>query len=140
MTRFVMRSLRAILAVFIALLIVFSTNRCVVAASVEGEVEHCCEAQTPGTESERGLPANGMDCAPCLTLESGVNLAALVPLAVPAPVWAEDREIAEFLQLLTAMEADVAPAAPPDPATMPAPLWNVVMKKALPVRGPSLAV
>ena len=62
---------RAIFVAFLALLFVFSTNRCAIAAAFPGEVEECCPNEKSSGDSERGLPCGGKDCAPCATLESG---------------------------------------------------------------------
>lgn len=130
-----MRPIRAILVFCLALLFVGSTNRCAIAAAYPAEVEKCCNnEQAP--DSDHGTPCQESGCAPCATL--GVNLAALTPLAVPAPVWTEEREFAEVMRRLAeAIVAEVA-ATPPDPGSIPAPPWLDVMKKSLPVRGPSL--
>lgn len=134
-----MRAFRAILIICLALLFVVSTNRCAIAAAFPVEVEKCCPSeQTPG-ESEHGSPCSGTDCGLCATLESGVNLSALTPLTVTAPVWTEDHDIVELMRRLAAAAVEEVPAAPPDPVSIPAPAWFDVMKKALPVRGPSLA-
>ena len=133
-----MRPFRPIFFAFFAMLFVFSTNRCAIAAAFPGEVEECCENERAPGDSERGVPCGGEECAPCATLESGVNLAALVRLAVPAPVWTEDCEFAALLRRLAVAVMEKVPAAPPDPAAIPPPPWCDVMTKALPVRGPSL--
>jgi hypothetical protein len=133
-----MRPFRVILTGFLALLFVFSTNRCAIAAAFSGVVECCEDEQTPG-DSERGLPCNEKGCGPCITLETGVNLAALVPLVLPAPVFTEVREFTELLQRLATVAVTEAPSAPPEPAAIPPPPWHDLVKKALPVRGPSFA-
>ena len=133
-----MRFLRAILVVCFALLLVVGTNRCLIAAAFPGGVEKCCEQERPPGKSDRELPCDGKDCASCATLESGANLAAMVPLAMPAPVWIEDEVFAALMRLLVAVVVhEVCPPAP-DPAAMPSQPWRDVMSKALPVRGPSL--
>jgi len=129
---------RAIFVAFLSLLFVFSTNRCAIAAAFPSEVEECCANERAPGDSERGLPCGAKECAPCATLESGVNLAALAPLAVPAPVWTEDYELAALMRRLAVAAAEEVSAAPPDPAAIPPPPWCDVMTKALPVRGPSL--
>ena len=134
-----MRSLRIILFVAFALLFVVSTNRCVIAAAFPGEVQECCPDDQSSGKSGSDRPCNGKDCASCATLESGVNFAALAPLAVPAPVWMEDRLFAELMRRLAAVAVDEVGGFTPDPAAMPSPPWCDVMSKALPVRGPSLA-
>ena len=133
-----MRPFRTIFVAYIALLFVFSTNRCAIAAAFPGEVEDCCPSEKPSGESERGLPCGGGDCVPCATLESGVNLAALVPLTITAPVWTDAEDFTELMRRLAAAVVEEVPAAPPDPAALPPPPWCDVMMKALPVRGPSL--
>lgn len=136
-----MRHLRAILFVAFALLFVVSTNRCAIAAALPGEVgevEECCPNENSPGESERGLPCGGKDCAPCATLEYGVNLSSLGPLSAPAPVWTEAYEFSKLMQRLAAAVVEEICDAPPDPVAMPSPPWCDVMSKALPVRGPSL--
>lgn len=133
-----MQALRAIFVAILALLFVFSTNRCAIAAAFPAEVEECCSNENSSGESERGLPCGGNDCAPCATLESGVNLASLVPLTIPAPVWADDEGFAELMRRLTVAAVEEVSSTPPDPAAIPPPPWCDVMMKALPVRGPSL--
>lgn len=135
-----MQVFRAISVAILALLFVFSTNRCAIAAAFPAEVEECCPNEKSSGESERGLPCGGKDCAPCATLESGVNLASLAPLSVSAPVWTESYEFAELMQRLAATVVKEGCNAPPDPAAIPPPPWCDVMMKALPVRGPSLVV
>jgi hypothetical protein len=66
-----------------------------------------------------------------------VNLAALAPLVLPAPVWVEDVDVAELMRRLVAAMAEEVSSTPPDPSAIPSPRWHDVMKKALPVRGPS---
>lgn len=133
-----MRPLRALLVIAFAFLFVFSTNRCAIAAAFPGQVEECCETDRAPDDSERS-PCGSRECAPCAILESGVNLAALAPLVMPAPVWMEDHEFAELMQRLAATVVEEIAAAPPDPAAIPPPPWFDEMMKALPVRGPSLS-
>jgi hypothetical protein len=133
-----MQAFRAIFVAFLALLFVFSTNRCAIAAAFPGEVEECCPSEKPAGESERGLPCGGKDCVPCATLESGVHLAALVPLTITAPVWTDAEDFAELMRRLMVAAVADAPEPPPDPAAIPPPPWCDVMTKSLPVRGPSL--
>lgn len=133
-----MQSVRAIFVAFLALLFVFSTNRCAIAAAFPGEVEECCPSETPPGESERGSPCGGNDCAPCATLESGVHLATLVPLTITAPVWTDAEDFAELMRRLMVAAVEDAPMALPDPAAIPPPPWCDLLTKALPVRGPSL--
>jgi hypothetical protein len=126
------------LAVFIALLFVFSTNRCTIAAAFPNEAEQCCLSErTPG-DSERGQPCSGKDCLPCVTLESGFPLVSLIPLTIAAPVWTDAEAFADFMRRLMVAVVEDIPAAPPDPTTIPLPPWCDVLTKSLPVRGPSL--
>ena len=134
----VMRPFSVVFAIALALLFVFSTNRCAIAAAFPGEIEECCPGEKSSGESERGLPCGGKDCAPCATLESGVHPSSLVPLTITAPVWTEDEDFAELMRRLAAAAVGEVSAAPPDPAAIPPPPWCDVMMKALPVRAPSL--
>jgi hypothetical protein len=131
-----MRPIHAILVFCLALLFVGSTNRCAIAAAYPAEVEKCCAGEQAPADSDHGKPCGESGCAPCATL--GVNLAALTPLAVPAPVWTEECEIAEVIRRLAEAIVAVVAEPPPDPASIPAPPWLNVMKNSLPVRGPSL--
>jgi len=135
-----MRPTRAIFVAFFALLFVVSTNSCALAAAYLEQGDPCCENERGPGSSQNEAPCESGDCAPCATLESGVNLAALVPLNAPVAVWTEDLEFADLMRRLACAAADEIPAAPPDPATIPSPPWRDVLKKAQPVRGPSLAV
>ena len=131
---------RATFAVFFALLFVASTNSCALAAAFLEKGDPCCENERVPGPAQDETPCRSGDCAPCATLESGVNLAALVPVRAPVAVWTEDLEIAELMRRLARAARDEMPAAPPDPATIPSPPWRDVLKKAQPVRGPSRAV
>ena len=99
-----MRLSRAIFVVVLALLWVPITNSCSIAASFPGMFPAACECERSGEDEEQ--PCGGKDCSPCATLESGVNLAALAPVAVPQAVWAESDSLAELLRKLAQLEAD----------------------------------
>ena len=133
-----MRLPRIFFALLLALLFVLGTNRCLIAAAFPGEVEKCCEQERPPGNADRESPCDGKDCASCATLESGANLAALVPLAMPATVWTEADSFAALMRRLVAVVMVEVRAAPPDPSAIPPPPWCDVMMKALPVRGPSV--
>jgi hypothetical protein len=117
-----MRACRAMFAVFLALLFVYSTNRCVIAAAFPEKVEECCAGEKPGGESERGLPCGGQDCAPCATLENGVHPSSLMPLTITAPVWTEAEDLSELMRRLVIAAVEQGSVAPPDSAAMPPPL------------------
>lgn len=134
-----MRALRAIFFVCLSLLFVFSTNRCVIAAALPANVEECCpDEQAPG-ESDSGAPCSGRDCSLCVLAVGGANVSAQGMLTVCAPVWAEDQGMAELVRRLAAAAVVEVPVAIVDVESMRPPAWFDVMKKALPVRGPSLA-
>ena len=135
-----MRLARAILVAFFALLFVVSTNTCALAAAFLEKGDPCCENERGPGSSRDGVPCGSGTCAQCVTLETGVNLSSLVPVSAPVVVWTEDFEIAELLRRLAIAALAEVPAAPPDPATIPSPPWRDVLKKAQPVRGPSVAV
>ena len=115
-----MRLPRIFFALFLALLFVLGTNRCLIAAAFPGEVDKCCEQEHAPGDSDRGFPCDGKNCAPCATLESGVNFATLAPFAVPAPVWTEAHEFGELMRLLAATLVEDVVATPPDPAAISA--------------------
>lgn len=133
-----MRFLRAIFAAVLAMLFLVSTNTCALASAFAGNGAACCEDEAgPGAPQDEA-PCGGGCCAPCATLESGVNLAALAPLTICTPVWTQECDLADLMRLL-ARGAFAPPAAvPPDPAKIPSPPWPRWLRTALPVRGPSL--
>jgi hypothetical protein len=133
-----MRHLRSIAVVFFALLFVVSANRCLIASAFHGASQECCVNERGPVDSDRSLPCGESGCDACVTLESGVNLAALVPSALPAPVWTQVHEFMALMRRLTATVVAETSVSPPDMAWIPSPTWLEVVKKALPVRGPSL--
>ena len=133
-----MRTFRSILCIVLALLWVPMTNGCAIAAAFPGMLPAACECERGG--EDEGQPCGGKDCSPCATLESGVNLAALAPVAVPQPAWVESNGLAELLRKFSEMEAASLAEPPPVPPAISPPPWREDLKMALPVRGPSLAV
>lgn len=131
-----MRVHRFILAVLFALVWVVSTNSCLLASALAPEEDPCCE-QTERGESTR-QPCGANDCAPCVTLESGIHPGALIPIALPPLTWTEDALLSELLQrrMELTLEVQRLPEhSPPEP--LPPPVWREVVENALPVRGPS---
>ena len=129
-----MRSFRTICIALLAVLFVFSTNRCLIGAALPERVDDCC--QTEGAPER--TPCDTKTCAPCATLESGANRVFLLPVVAPVPEWLSDAAMAEFWRQLLAAIVEEVVVEPPDPATIAAPPWLDGMTKALPVRGPSL--
>ena len=91
-----MRPFRSILCILLVLLWWPVTNSCLIASVLPELMEPACECGAEHGENE-GLPCGSKDCAPCATLESGVNLAALQHPVVPPPVWTDS--LAELLEL-----------------------------------------
>ena len=135
-----MRLSRAIFAVVLALLWVPVTNSCAIAAAFPEWFAPACECGQKHHEDALPCGGDAGDCAPCATLESGVNLAALAPVAVPQPAWVESNGLAELLRKLAQLETDSLAETPPLPPAIPPPPWREDLKMAQPVRGPSLAV
>jgi hypothetical protein len=73
----------------------------------------------------------------CVTLESGINVSVLTPLAAPIRNWMEDAILSQILVDLFSSSVREVPFEPPNPDIPPS-TWCDVVKKALPVRGPSL--
>ena len=135
-----MRHVRIITALFLALLWVPSVGHCLLAANFPQVFGSCCECDRDATDGDRGQSDDGT-CNQCVTLENGVNLSALAPVAVPVSAFWEDDALARWLRRsieLAAME--VAEVPEPVPVWSPPPMRTVMLTKALPVRGPSLAV
>ena len=129
--------LRTCSILLFVLLFVISTNRCAIAAAFPNEVEECCENERGSTIPSPASPCGANGCAPCTTLDSGVNLAALAPLSAAAPVWTEDQEFAELVRRLALAARWSPPVVHQDVGAIPSPPWSDVLKKALPVRAPS---
>ena len=135
-----MRHVRIITALFLALLWVPSVGHCLLAANFPKVFGACCECDRDATDDSKGQP-DDRTCNQCITLENGVNLGALVPVAVPSPIFSEDDALAQWLRRsieLAAME--VAEVPEPVPVWSPPPTRTVTLTKTQPVRGPSLAV
>ena len=134
-----MRRLRIITALFLALLWVPSVGHCLLAANFPQVFGTCCECDGDATDDSKGQP-DDRTCNQCVTLENGVNLSALAPVAVPVSAFWEEDALARWLRRsfeLAAME--VAEVPEPVPVWSPPPTRTVTLTKALPVRGPSLA-
>lgn len=132
-----MRTIRSILAVLCALIWIVSANNCLLAASFESVPDACCESDLPDPSHDHSKPCVPGGCAPCVTLESGINPATLHPLLAPDPSWIEDRQLSELLLTLTALSMEEITYVPPRVGEPP-PVWHDVVKRALPVRGPSV--
>jgi hypothetical protein len=143
-----MRIFRAILALSLALLWFPMTNSCAIAAAWPGMFPAACECEHGESEGdgcgeregEEGgnIPCPGQDCAPCATLESGVNLAALAPLVMPPANWRELADFTAMLRVLAERASELLSEPPPVPPPSPPPATRDVVSMALPVRGPSL--
>ena len=134
-----MRHVRIITALFLALLWVESSSHCLLAANFPKVFGVCCPCDRDATNGSKGQPDGGT-CYQCVTLESGVNLSALAPVAVPVSAFWEDDALARWLRRsieLAAMEVAEVPESVP--VWSPPPTRTVTLTKALPVRGPSLA-
>ncbi|MEO6786099.1 MAG: hypothetical protein ABI318_08195 [Chthoniobacteraceae bacterium] len=134
-----MRRFRIITALILALLWVPSVGHCVLAADFPKIFGPCCECDRDATDGNKGQPDDGT-CNQCITLETGVNLAALVPAAVPSPILCEENPLAQWLRRsieLAAMEVAEVPESVP--VWSPPPTRTATLTKAQPVRGPSLA-
>lgn len=130
-----MSFLRSIIAAVLLLGWLPAVNGCILASAFPSVIGDPC-SQPCGGESS-GL-AGTNSCADCSTLEKGLSLSSLTPIAVPIP----DRRVDGWLtDLLIALAAKATSAGsviehsfiPPEP-----PLWQLISRTALPVRGPSL--
>lgn len=146
-----MRAFRAFLAIALALLWVPMTNSCAIAAVWPGFFPVACECERNEPCSHEGgcsdegcvpkdqkAPCPGQDCAPCATLESGVNLAALTPVVVPPATWQELADFALTLRVMAEFADEQLSELPPCPSPSPPTATRDIVSMALPVRGPSL--
>ena len=134
-----MRHVRIITALILALLWVPSVGHCLLAANFPQVFGTCCECDGDATDDSKGQP-DDRTCNQCVTLENGVNLSALAPVAVPVSAFWEDDALARWLRRsfeLAAMEVAEVPESVP--VWSPPPTRTVTLTKAQPVRGPSLA-
>lgn len=132
-----MRCVRIFTAVFLALLWVPSAQHCLLSAAFPKVFGLCCECDGKTPEDGR-TPAPDGTCNQCVTLESGVNLAALAPTVAPPPVWFENDGLAWLMrQLAEAAVQDDADLLRLVPQWSPPPLHAALLTRAQPVRGPS---
>jgi hypothetical protein len=132
--------LRSILSALLLLSCLSGASQCLLAGAMEreeaGKTEMpCCPAErtAPGVPA----PAEGC-CMKCVTLESGVNLDSLRVLSVAMPVFVVDEAFSKVLEELNrqAVAAPVGEVEASPPRLLP--VWQLVARTALPVRGPSL--
>ena len=134
-----MRRFRIITALILALLWVPSVGHCLLAANFPQVFGPCCECDRDATDGSKGQP-DDRTCYQCVTLENGVNLSSLAPVAVPVSAFWEDDALARWLRRsieLVAMEVAEVPESVL--VWSPPPTRTVTLTKAQPVRGPSLA-
>ena len=134
-----MRHVRIITALFLTLLWVPSVQHCLLSANFPKIFGPCCECDRNATDGDK-CPLDDFTCNQCVTLGNGANLAALVPVALPPPVFSESDLLMQWLRRsieLATME--VAEVPEPVPVWSPPTTRTVTLTKAQPVRGPSLA-
>jgi len=130
-----MRRLRLIIACLLLLAWMPASAHCRLAGAFPEAFTDCAAA--PDEDPCHGSPASN-GCAPCQTIEEGVNPSSLLAFALAAPSWHELELLAEWVRLaLRAAEGEPAEIAAP--VSPPPPLWILVVHTALPVRGPSLS-
>lgn len=134
-----MRPFRPIFTAIFVLLFVVSTNSCALATFLE-KGDACCENESMPRQPGDQLPCRDGACAPCATLQSGVNLAVLAPVAVPQAVWTEVDALVNLLRKSAEMATMSLAESPPVSPPLPPPVWRLDATTALPVRGPSFAV
>jgi hypothetical protein len=132
-----MKPIRIMLAVLTALAWFVSSNSCLFAVELAPDRDDCCEHESAIPERDAPQPCGPSDCMKCVTLESGINLSVLAPLAAPLPAWSEDVLLTQLLRVMVKDLVEEVPLPPPifDP---PSSRWCDVVQKVLPVRGPSL--
>jgi hypothetical protein len=122
---------------FLALLLVAwipATNACALAAAFPEAFQSCPEAE--GAMQESSAPCDSA-CQECVSFEGGFPPSLAQVSAMPAPQF-EDLWLTRLLALLALRPVDesVPPAESP-PREIP--LWHLVARTALPVRGPAFA-
>jgi hypothetical protein len=129
---------RFILAALTVLAWIISSNSCLLAATFAPKLDVCCHEESGLPDSGGSEPCGASECDKCVTLESGINVSVLIPLAAPAPNWMEDSILSQELVAVLFLCVRELPLEPPIPRLVPR-TWCEVVKKALPVRGPSLS-
>jgi hypothetical protein len=109
-------------------------NRCVLAAAVPQIFSDCC-SDSP-TDVAGGCAENS--CQKCVNLENGLALSLLHAVNLQAPIVRDDAWLTKLQRLISERaDTDVQLTAygytPPEQ-----PLWHLVVRTALPVRGPSI--
>jgi hypothetical protein len=109
-------------------------NRCVLAAAVPQIFSDCC-SDSP-TDVAGGCAENS--CQKCVNLENGLALSLLHAVKLQAPIVRDDAWLTKLQRLISERaDTDVQLTAygytPPEQ-----PLWHLVVRTALPVRGPSI--
>jgi hypothetical protein len=109
-------------------------NRCVLAAAAPQIFSDCC-SDSP-TDVAGGCAENS--CQKCVNLENGLALSLLHAVKLQAPIVRADAWLTKLQRLLSERaDTDVQLTAycytPPEQ-----PLWHLVVRTALPVRGPSI--
>ncbi|MEK0448370.1 MAG: hypothetical protein RL088_638 [Verrucomicrobiota bacterium] len=132
----IMRLLRSILCILLALLWWPVTNSCLIASVLPELMEPACECGGEHEEKQE-MPCGAKDCLPCATLENGVNLSVFQQPAVPQPVMTLTDTLTALLEKFARLEAVALAEPPPLPPPIPPPVWRHDVTKAQPVRGPS---
>ena len=117
-----MRLIRSILCILLALLWWPAANSCLIASELPELLEPACECDVAHEESKE-RPCGSKDCAPCATLENGVNLAALHQPTVPLPVWTVTDSLAALLEKFAQLESSEIAEIPPVPPPISPPVW-----------------
>jgi hypothetical protein len=109
-------------------------NRCVLAAAVPQIFSDCC-SDSP-TDVAGGCAEKS--CQKCVNLENGLALSLLHAVKLQAPIVRDDAWLTKLQRLISERaDTDVQLTAygytPPEQ-----PLWHLVVRTALPVRGPSI--
>jgi hypothetical protein len=109
-------------------------NTCVLAAAVPQIFSDCC-SDSP-TDVAGGCAENS--CQKCVNLENGLAISLLHAVKLQAPAVRADAWLTKLQRLLSKRaDTDVQLTAycytPPEQ-----PLWHLVVRTALPVRGPSI--
>lgn len=125
-----MPSLRTLIAALLFLAWMPATNSCLLAAVFPEKVANCC-AHEGGEDSDA--------CHPCVTLENGFQLSLLQPLTLDVPAFVESAWLSEILRAMAREVSDEPHPAMTAESPPAARLWMLVVRTALPVRGPSLA-
>lgn len=124
--------------VVIAILLVAwwpATNVCVLAAAAPQIFSDCCENSS--TDTAGGCPEGS--CPTCVNLENGLAMSLLYAVKLNAPAGRHEAWLTQLQRFLSEQARVGVQLTKYCHTPAEQPLWQFIVRTALPVRGPSIA-